>query len=71
MTIDEAIDNLKQAQKNGVKNVIVAWWEADAFGRKDDDTWAEMCDVFDDKMDWSGTHDDIQTLIDYFERNTN
>ncbi len=68
MTIDEAIENLNQAKKNGVQNVILAWWEADAFGRKDDEAWGEMCDVFDDKMDWSGTHDDIATMIEYFDR---
>lgn len=63
MTIDEAIKNLKEAKKAGHKNVIMAWWESDSFGRPDDDKWAEVCDFVDDKMDWSNTHDDLAYLI--------
>jgi len=59
MQIDEAIKMFKEAKKNGVKNIIMAYWEADAFGKKDDDEWAELCDYVDDKMDWSNCHDDI------------
>lgn len=67
MTIDEAIKNLEQAKKAGVKNIVFAWWEADAFGRKDDDHWAGICDVLDSKMDWSNAHDDITETIRYVE----
>jgi len=67
MTIDEAIKNLEQAKKSGVKNIVFAWWEADAFGRKDDENWAAICDVLDDKMCWANAHDDISETIRYVE----
>lgn len=67
MTIDEAIKNLEQAKKSGVKNIVFAWWEADVFGRKDDENWAGICDHLDSKMDWSNAHDDISETIRYIE----
>lgn len=67
MTIDEAIKNLEQAKQSGVKNIIIAWWEADAFGYSDDDQWAAICDSIDHKIDWSNAHDDISETIRYVE----
>lgn len=64
MKIDDAIKYLQDAKREGTKNIIVAWWEADAFNQKDNDDWAYICDVVDSKMDWSYTHDGIQDLID-------
>jgi hypothetical protein len=63
MTIDEAIENLKAAKKRGVKNIVLAYWEADQFEREDDDVWAEAADRIERKMDWSATHDDISVLL--------
>ena len=44
MTVDEAIENLKAAKKRGVKNIVLAYWEADQFDREDDDVWADAAD---------------------------
>jgi hypothetical protein len=66
MTIDEAIENLKDAKKKGVKNIILAWWAADMFGREDDETWQNDAAVVDEHMDWSATHDAIVDTIALF-----
>jgi hypothetical protein len=69
MTIDEAIKSLKEAKKQGKTNVIVAWWDNEAFGFQEDDKWAGICDFVDDKMDWSGAHDDISYFINDYLKN--
>jgi hypothetical protein len=69
MTIDEAIHNLNQAKEKGVGNIVLAWWEADAFGHKDDEKWAAICDEVERKMDWSHAHDDIAEAVRYVENN--
>lgn len=66
MTVDEAIENLKDAKKRGVKNIVLAYWEADQFDRADDDVWADAADRVERKMDWSATHEDIHLLIDLY-----
>lgn len=68
MTVDEAIKSLKEAKKGGAKNIIMAYWQADAFGMKDDDNWAEVCDLVCDKMDWSHTHDDLTENIRWAQK---
>jgi hypothetical protein len=69
MTTDEAIENLKAAKKRGVKSVVLAYWEADQFGRKDNDEWEHAADLVERKMDWSGTHDDIAMTLDIYTNN--
>ena len=63
MTIDEAIETLKAAKEDGVKNIVLAYWEASAFGLKDDNKWAEKVHTVEKKMDWSDTHDDISIYV--------
>lgn len=73
MTIDEAIKRLKEAKKSGVKNVVLAWWEAGAFPlpddtqREDGNDWAAICDIIEHEMDWSNAHESIATVIDQIE----
>lgn len=67
MNIDEAIKNLEDAKKAGKKNIILAWWDNEAFGYKDNDEWAALCDAVDDKMDWSNSHDDLTSFLEYAE----
>lgn len=69
MNIDEAIKSLQSIKKAGVKNIILAWWEADQFQKQDDQDWEGICDVVDSKMDWSNTHESLQCLIDIIEKN--
>ena len=66
MTINEAIENLKEAKKRGVKSVILAYWEADQFDRTDNDEWEHAADLIERKMDWSSTHDDIAMTLDIY-----
>ncbi len=66
MTVDEAIENLKAAKKRGVKNIVLAYWEADQFDREDDDVWANAADRIERKMDWSHTHEDISVLLELY-----
>lgn len=67
MTVDEAIAMLQSEKKAGIKNLIVAWWDASMFGRIDDDDWASVAQIVEDKMDWSSAHEDMQDLINYIE----
>lgn len=67
MTIDEAIENLQQAKKQGKKNIILAWWDSKMFAKKDDADWKFICDYIDDKMDWSETHDDLTLIVSQVE----
>jgi hypothetical protein len=66
MTVEEAIENLKEAKKRGVKSIILAYWEADQFNRQDDATWENAADIVERKMDWSSTHDDLATVLDLY-----
>lgn len=63
MKIEKAIEMLKEAQKHGAKNIILAYWEADMFERKDDESWEIDSEYVENEMDWSMTHDRIQDLI--------
>lgn len=64
MKIEDAIEMLQQAQKRGVKSIVLAFWEAEAFGLKDDDEWEATAEYVEDQMDWSYTHDDLSDLIE-------
>lgn len=44
MTIDEAIERLKEAKDEGVKNIILAFWDAEMFQTEDDAKWADKAD---------------------------
>ena len=39
MKIEDAIESLREAQREGVKSIIIVTWEADVFGREDDEEW--------------------------------
>jgi hypothetical protein len=66
MTVDEAIENLKDAKKRGVKSVLLAYWEADQFDREDNDEWEHAAELVERKMDWSRTCDDIAMTLDLY-----
>lgn len=71
MTIDEAIKQLESEKKGGTKNIIFAWWDARCFEREDDEDWGAICEIVEDKMDWSDAHDQITDLIALSESDTN
>ena len=64
MKIKQAIKELQELEKNGVKNIILAFWEADDFDREDDKSWAEDVEIVDDSFDWSATHEDLNNYIE-------
>lgn len=67
MNIDDAIEYLKAEKKRGIENIIIAWWSADMFNRKDDATWAELTGLVDDNMDWATTHRALDDLMHHLE----
>jgi hypothetical protein len=66
MTIDDAIENLKDAKKRGVKSVILAWWDALDFSRQDDEAWEHAAEMVERKHDWSSTHEDLKMTLDLY-----
>jgi hypothetical protein len=64
MKIEEAIKLLQDEKKSGTKNVIMAYWTAESFERKDNRSWKEDLNIVDTDMDWSTSHEDIQSLLD-------
>jgi len=66
MTIDEAISALESAKKDGVTNIIHAFWEAKDFSNwvDGDADWEAICQQVEDNMDWSRTWADILGLIE-------
>jgi hypothetical protein len=64
MKIEDAIKALQEEKKNGTKNVIMAYWTAGDFNRKDNKSWEEDLDIVDSDLDWSEAHDDIGSLLD-------
>ena len=65
MKIDDAIEQLQNAKKEGTKNIIFAWWNSNMFDRQDNDAWAIDCDIIDDNMDWANTHDRLYDMMEY------
>lgn len=63
MRIEQAIEELQEAKKSGVKNIIVGWWEESAFERDDDAEWASDCEFVDREMDWSLAHECLQVAL--------
>jgi hypothetical protein len=66
MTIDKAIELLQAEKAAGGKNIIAAWWLADQFQRADDEEWAHAAELIERKMDWSATHNDLQSMLDLY-----
>jgi hypothetical protein len=64
MKIKDAIKLLKEEEKDGVKNIILAYWTAEAFGRKDDSSWKEDVRIVDSDYDWSADQEAIEDMIE-------
>jgi hypothetical protein len=63
MTIDDAIKALQQRKEDGVKAVLISWWEADKFDLPDDDTWRQAAEDTEYVMDWAMTHARLAALV--------
>jgi hypothetical protein len=66
MTIDDAIENLKDAKSRGVKSIIMAWWDALDFSRQDDDAWEHDAALVERKHDFASTHEALQMTLDFY-----
>lgn len=64
MKIKDAIKLLKEEEKNGVKNIILAYWTAEAFNRKDDFSWKEDVRIVDSDYDWSADQEAIEDMLE-------
>ena len=64
MKIEQAIELLQQAQKAGTKSIVLAYWEADMFDRKDDESWETESELIENDMDWSQAHNQISDLLE-------
>ncbi len=71
MSIDDASKQLESEKKGGTKNIIFAYWVASDFDRKDDEDWGAVCEIVEDKMDWSYAHDQMNDLINLSNSDTN
>jgi hypothetical protein len=64
MKIKQAIKELQELEKAGVKNIILAFWGAEDFDREDDKDWAEDVELVDDSFDWSNAHEELNIYIE-------
>lgn len=67
MLIDDAIKQLQEAKKDGVKSIVLAWWGADEFDEKDDEEWTKATLYVEDQMDWANTAADLQCQLDDYK----
>jgi DNA-binding sugar fermentation-stimulating protein len=63
MRIDDAITELQRLKKQGVRSLLVAWWQSQDFARKDDADWEYDSAYAERHMDWSYAHDGLDELI--------
>ena len=63
MKVKEAIKALKELDQD--EQIIIAWWERDAFDLKKKN-WNHMVGYVDCDFDWSATHEDIGQFIRSF-----
>jgi len=63
MKVKEAIKALKELDQD--EQIIIAWWERDAFDLKKKN-WNHMVGYVDSDFDWSGAQDDIGQFIRSF-----
>ena len=64
MKIEDAIKLLKEEKKSGVKNIILAYWTAESFERKDDSSWQEDVNIVDADYDWSASQEAIEDILE-------
>ena len=62
MKVKDAIKYLKKLKPND--DIVIAWWEKDAFPDVADNDWSYAAQKADD-MDWSNAHSDIESSIYY------
>jgi hypothetical protein len=69
MQIKDAILRLKKAKAQGVKNVIINWWEAENFNLVESPTWEKACRQASTQMEWDSAQEDLENLVSQAARN--
>jgi hypothetical protein len=64
MKIKEAIEQLQELEKEGIKNIILAYWQAGDFDRKDNKSWVQDVEIIDESFDWSNSHNEMSDFLD-------
>jgi hypothetical protein len=67
MKIEDAINQLIEAKNQGVKSIVLAYWRAELFRKKDDESWEAESEWIENDMDWSRAHDDMSDLLESLE----
>lgn len=63
MKIEDAIAQLTEEKNNGTQSIVLAYWKADLFGRKDDEAWHSDTELLESETDWSSVHDQMSDMI--------
>lgn len=63
MTIETAIDFLREARLRGAKHILLAYWTAEDFDRKEGEAWATETEMLEASVDWTGVNDQITDLL--------
>jgi len=61
MKVKQAIQALQNYDPDA--EIIIAWWDKEAFPEASQDNWDGSCDWVMDKMDWSGAHEEISCVL--------
>jgi hypothetical protein len=65
MTVKEAKKYLDRYDDND--EITIAWWDKDMAPYDTEEIpWEEQVSILDNKMDWSGTHEDMRICIDSY-----
>ena len=67
MKIKDAIELLKN--ENPQEEIVIAWWDREAFPATNKELWNAAVDHCDRRMDWSYNHEVIQQIIEETESN--
>lgn len=62
----EVIEQMQELHKaNPDQELIVAWWDREAFSFINQEDWNEKIDFVESKFDWSYTHDALAETFNY------
>jgi hypothetical protein len=62
MLVTDAIKELEKL--NAGDELVIAWWEKTAFDNIPKKHWEAFVEHVENKMDWSGTHEDLEAEYD-------
>jgi len=63
MKVKRAIKILTEQYKED-DDLVMAWWDNESFPEVPAEDWESVSERLEHKMDWSGSHDDMQYMIE-------